>query len=99
MSKAQSPDDLRDRFLNELRGLVAYWDGLPNLTSKQKLDGLAFSVLGLLDGCTPDFPAVDLVMRPHPDDKAYSQERGEDWVEDGTTINEDAMLHELWHRT
>ena len=92
MSKPVSAEDLRERFLDHLRAIATFWG------DSGDVDGLAFSVLSLLDGCSSGFPSMDLVARPHPDDKEYCQKHGEDWIEDGTVINEDVMLHELWHK-
>jgi hypothetical protein len=56
--------------------------------------GLVHSMLARLDGSAGG-PTLNLVARPHPDDKAYHQSLGEDWIEDGTVLNADVLLHEL----
>lgn len=95
MSEARTPDDLRDDFIHQCKAMVDYWAEEP-VESREQLSGLLHSILCIIDGVSGGFPvALDLVCRPHPDDKAYMQAEGEDWIEDGTVINESSMLHEL----
>jgi len=86
-----------DRFLNHVRGLAEYWDGIEERTSREKLDGMAFSMLNIFDGTTMDFPAMDIVLSPHEDDKQYHIDNDEDWFEPGMVINDDGMLHEMYY--
>ncbi len=91
-------DQAVDNFLEHIRALIWYYereDRLP--TSKEKLEGLAFSILVAFDG-ESDMPGMDIVMRPHPDDKDFRIEYGEDWYEDGMVINSDIEMHERWHK-
>ncbi len=82
--------------LEHIRHLAAYWAQHPEpRTAKERCDGLAFSILSIFDGSADGLPAFDIVARPHPEDKAYFQAEGEDWIEDGTVIN-DCMLHEAY---
>jgi hypothetical protein len=68
--------------------MVDYWareERAP--TAKEKLDGLAFSFLGIIDGVSGNFSAaLDLVV-----------EGGGDYPA-GEVLNAGVMLHELWHR-
>lgn len=92
-------EQLRDDFLANARGLARYWSELPDKTPLERTEGLLFSVLVMIDGGSGGFPcALDLVARPHPDDKAYHQAEGEPWVEDGTVLNASDQLHELLAR-
>lgn len=100
MSRAYTKDEMREEFLEQIRILVNYWGGdsdnkVKEKTSKEKLDGLAFSILNIFDGSTV-LPAFDIVVRPHKDDKKYNIERGEKYYEDGICFNDDVILHELW---
>ena len=75
---------------------------------KEKLSGLAFSILSTLDGCTADFPGFELIPAPHPDDKAYHEENGSDWWppmpedlmerDDIFTVHGGYMLHEFFYK-
>jgi hypothetical protein len=94
--RARTAQELRDDFMDTCRDLADYWASpqVPRETCHERLQGLLHSLLCLIDGVSGEWPAFDLVARPHPDDKAYHQAEGENWIEDGTVIN-DTMLHEL----
>jgi len=95
--RAITPDELRDAILDHMRELAKYWatvDGVK--TVQDRIEGAMFSTLGILDGSTIGLPAFDLVAMPHPDDKQYHIDNGEDWIEEGTRISD--MLHEHWHQ-
>jgi hypothetical protein len=94
--REMTPDELRDEFLDRVRAIVLHWaNESREPTIQGKCDGVAFSILTLLDGCS-DLPCVDLVFRPNDEDKQYHIDRGENWIEDGTTISD--MLHEHYYQ-
>lgn len=98
MSRAITKEEAREMVLEHIRGLVQYWDTESRATtSREKLEGLAFSVLNIFDG-TSSLPAFDIAVRPHPDDKAYHEAEGSNYFEDGMVINDDCHLHELFYR-
>lgn len=70
-----------------------YW-GREAKTPEAAADGAVFSMLNLLDGGTLQMPAIDLVLRPHPEDKAFHISEDEDYYVDGMCINDETMLHE-----
>lgn len=88
-------EEMRDAFLGTLRAYARYWGSLVDQTIDERLDGLAFSFLNMLDGTSMSLPAFDLVPHPHPDDEAFLRDEGLNWW---TTepINGDVMLHELF---
>jgi len=96
--RAYTEDEMRDQFLDAVRRIARFWADLDeNKTSMQdRCDGVAFSVLSLMDGCNIGLPPVDLVFRPHPSDKQYHIDEGENWIEDGTTLS--TMLHEHFYK-
>lgn len=93
--RAKTAEEVQQEFLNHLHSLVRYWSELPDQTVEQKCDGLAFSILNIFDGTTVGLPAMDIVLAPHPDDKAFNKGEGNNWYEPGMIIN-DCMLHELF---
>jgi len=95
MSRAYTKEEVREQFLDHIRTLVNYWDKEGGRDSKDKLEGLAFSFLTLLDGCAC-LPAFDISPSPHPEDREYYQENGENWYEDNMVINDDTMMHEIF---
>ena len=96
MSRAYTEDEVREQFLAHIRHLARYWATIPDRqTPLERCEGLAFSILNIFDGTT-DLPAFDIVLSPHPDDKAFHQSEGKNWYEPGMMIN-DCMLHELFY--
>lgn len=96
--RAYTADEIREMFLERVRSIADFWANESKAkTNKERCDGVAFSILNLLDGTTVGFPACDVLVSPHPDDKAYRKERGENWFEPGTMFN-DTLLHELYYR-
>lgn len=94
MSRAYTAEELRERFLDHVRHQIAYWEREGRApTAREKLEGLAFSIMNIFDGTT-GLPAFDITAAPHPDDKQFNIDNGENWIEPGTVIN-DCMLHEL----
>ena len=96
MSRAKTAEEVRAEFIAILKTYAAYWASLPDKSPYERCDGMAFSMLALLDGSAMGFPAVDISLSPHPDDKAYCQTNGKNWHEHGMVIN-DCQLHELFY--
>ncbi len=79
-TEKMSPEDLRDELLAEIRSIVLYWARLPDidratgtpLSIEGRCDGVAFSILTLLDGASSMSP-FDLIARVHPDDDDQSR--------------------------
>ena len=98
--RAITPDELRERMFGHMRAMSQHWATVdaPNgpKTTQDRIEGAMFSVLTMLDGCTDSMPAMDLVAKPHPDDKQYHIGNGENWIEDETRISD--MLHDHWHK-
>lgn len=98
--RAYTAEEARDMLLQHIRQTAKYWANLPatdratgrEMTMQDRCEGVAFSILSALDGCSASLPAVDLVLRPHEEDKAYNIENGDNWFEPGATIS--TMLHE-----
>ena len=94
-ARAYTPEEVQDQLIGLLRQYARYWSELPGANIKYAVEGMAFSMLVILDGDT-DLPAFDLVLRPHPDDQAFHVERGEEYYQDGMVINADVALHEIF---
>lgn len=94
--------EVRAKFLRYIHGLVDYWykeDRRPD--PREKLEGLAFSILVMLDGEAAALPGFTVVPRPHPDDTEYQKERGENWFPP-LRLNEPCdiagSLHDEFHK-
>ncbi len=96
-------DELRDMFLHEVRIIATYWAGLPErdqrtgevMTTERRCNGVAFSILSLLDGSRLGIPGIDLVFQPHEEDKDYHIKNGQNWIEPGTVVSD--TLHEHFY--
>jgi hypothetical protein len=99
MSRVYTTEEVREQFLAHVRALVDYWDGVPKETSKEKLSGLAFSILVLLDGGT-ELPHFEVVASPHPDDQAYNEENKDDYYAYPPDLENSisGCLHELFYK-
>lgn len=94
MSRAYTEEEVRGEFLDHIRHLISYWESEERApTSKEKLEGLVFSILNIFDGST-GLPAFDISCAPHPDDKQYHIDEDSNYYEPGMVIN-DCMLHEM----
>lgn len=103
MSREYAKEEIRSEFLNHIRGAVHYWDGKLNdpQTQRERLEGLAFSILVLLDGGT-DFPGCVVIPDPHHDDKEDAIENDSDYYHQVVISPElksadiAGSLHEYW---
>lgn len=96
MSRAYTREEVREKFLNAVRDMANYW--AKQITSKEDVaNGVAFSILGIMDGCNLEIPPMDLVVRSNASDKEYSIKNGENWYEDGMVINGDVSLHDIYY--
>jgi hypothetical protein len=96
MSKEITKELARELFLTLVRGAAATWAGYDLPDELERCNGVVFNVLNVIDGNTGAFPALDLVVRPHPDDKAFHIEEGQNYYPDGLAVNDDCALHELY---
>lgn len=101
MSKEKSTEEVREEFLNHIRCLVNEWASVENKSTKEKLNGLAFSILAMLDGESADLPSFIVAPLPHEDDKQFSIKHGEDYYPENhnSNINCDiaGILHDLFY--
>lgn len=92
---AYTPEEVRDMYLDHMRGLVDYWHKESRReTERERMEGLVFSILVMLDGAA-SLPSVNLCLSPHPTDKEYLTSIGEKHFESDMIIN-NCQLHELW---
>lgn len=85
VSRELTPDEMKQEFLDYIHALVDYWeheDRAP--TIKDKLDGLAFSILNAIDGGSAELPAYALIPLGNPDDIEYCQKQGRNYYPEET---------------
>lgn len=93
--RAYTDEEVRAKFLRTLKEMALEWEKYPDKTVRERLEGLAFSILCVFDGVHMCLPAFDIVARPHEDDESFCKRNGENWIPNGLMIN-DCSLHELF---
>ena len=71
--------EILEKFIDHVWGIIKYWDGIPKMSTTERLEGVAFSILTTLDGCAGDQPGFIVAPDPHPEDKEFLQSEGENW--------------------
>lgn len=68
-----SKQELTKEFLEHIKhGIVEYWSNLPDKSDSEKCDGVAFSILTLLDGYSGGMPAYE--VKPLDEDGNASED-------------------------
>ena len=98
MSRAYTKEEVKDEMLDYFKALARYWSSQGNITDLEKCEGVAFSILVALDGCSMSLPSIDLVLRPNPEDKDFLIGEGENWYENGMAINNNCTLHDEFYK-
>lgn len=104
--RAYTKEEVQKMILGHCRAVARYWANLPDVdphtgikqSVEDRCNGVAFSILVMIDGCSMEIPALDLTLCPHPDDKSYDQKKGSNWFEEDMVINDNAMLHEMYYK-
>jgi hypothetical protein len=79
-SRAYTSEEIRDQFLSHLVEITKYWSRVPaGKSCEEKMSGLVFSILAVLDGAAVDLPSFELVPAPHEEDKEYHVENGDNY--------------------
>jgi hypothetical protein len=105
MSRELTADEVQRAFLDHVWRLISYWAsehgsnvdlGLP---ARERLSGFAHSLLVAIDGASANLPAFILAPEPHPDDRQYCIDEGENWWPENRDVELNADisggLHEL----
>ena len=99
MSREYTTEEVREKFLKHVINLTTCWNGVKERTCLEKLEGLAFSMLVLLDGGT-ELPGFIVAPAPHEDDKEYLKKQNENWFPENNkpsiNCNIAGYLHELF---
>jgi hypothetical protein len=103
--RAWTADEVRGKVLAHIVSMSHYWAELKNPsigdTIQDRLDGLAFSLLAMLDGSSIELPRFSIIPFPHPADKQYNQEHGENWYPDPPDLSNacdiGGSLHEAFN--
>jgi len=100
-------DEVREQVVNHVHVMVRYWAGLDGSnvpsesTVEERLDGLAFSILAMLDGSNLTLPRFIVAPDPHPSDRQFHVDNNECWYpENVADVRGDisGSLHEKFAR-
>lgn len=101
--RAITPEEGRAEFFDTVTALFKYWETLPTdqlilkpgqTELNSRMSGFLFSLFNVIDGSNMSLPAFNIVACPHPDDRQYCIDNGENYWE-GVIINDDP-LHEVF---
>lgn len=90
-------EEVRAQFLKHAWELIEYWHEQTDIGEVQKMSGVVFSLLAVIDGCDAGMPAFGLIPSPHEEDKEYCKGEGENWYPEDT-VDIGGSLHELFHK-
>jgi hypothetical protein len=93
--RAYTTEEVREEFLKTVWALIQYWEVVPdpNISS---CEGVAFSILSLLDGCNAGIPGFKVTPMPHPTDRKYCIQHGENYYPRTGDIA--GHLHEFFYK-
>lgn len=104
--RAMTQAEMRHIFVETLRRDARYWATVQGRSVEDKLLGLGFSFLVMLDGATDGLPAFEIVPVPHESNEAYHRENGTNWwpapfgatrkIVESFGIHGGTMLHDLF---
>lgn len=73
-------EEARERFLKEVWNIVWCWEKrAPDKTQLERLEGVAFSILTLLDGDVGTHPGYLVIPNETPEDQQWRKDQGDDW--------------------
>lgn len=102
--RAYTEDEIRTMLLRHMRSLAKYW-ATTKLDRKfetkeaemiDRCEGVVHSILTTLDGCSIVLPGFQIIPNPHPDDKQYHLDHGENYFPDEGDIS--GFLHESFYK-
>lgn len=94
--RAMTEEEVRTVFLDHIARMVDYWEHEPRAdTLRDRLEGVAFSILAALDGGAMTLPGFRVYPNPHKSDKAYNRKKGRNWYPNDVDIA--GGLHEHWY--
>lgn len=99
--REKTPAEFREALLEHVYDMVGEWESLPGKTVRARLEGLAHSMLAMLDGASIGVPKCIVAPDPHPEDRRYLRARGEDWWPENHDVPVRAdvggTLHDGWN--
>lgn len=97
--REKTVEEVRCEFVDKVGDLVDYWSYQEGMSDKDKVEGVAFSILTMLDGCSLDMPGFIVAPLPHEDDKEYDIENGENYYPQNHNSNVKCDIAGVLHYT
>ena len=101
LKEPYNEEEVTENFLNGVHDCIDYWEKYGNDT-RDKLEGLAFSILVMIDGEQGDIPKFILAPDPHPEDKQYLIENHQRYYPENyksnVNCNISGGLHDLFYK-
>ncbi len=80
MPREYTQEEIRTQVIDHVWSMIEYWHREDRaMTDRDKLEGLAHSILVMLDGGAMALPKFIVAPDPHPADREYHESRGEDY--------------------
>ena len=85
MAREYTRDECRKLLIEHIWMMIGYWNTVkplenePPILQRDRLSGLAHSLLTMIDGNSMGMPGFLLAPAPHDEDKAFNETRGENW--------------------
>ena len=99
MPRAFTTEEVRAKFIDRVAQMTRYWENESRApTTREKLEGLAHSMLVMLDGGSVGLPSFIVQPDPHPSDFGFLSSQGENYFPD-RDCNISGPLHEEWGRS
>lgn len=99
--REKTEDEVRQEFLEAIWSRINYWKN-SDTYEVDKYEGLAFSILSLLDGESCDLPGFIVAPLPSSEDKEYYIDNGENYYPENHNSNVKCDiaggLHELFDK-
>jgi hypothetical protein len=96
--RAYTAQEVTEKILEGVVKQVRYWQKQPSCgTMENRVEGVAFSILSMLDGSTMDLPAFNLSPDTEEDHINDCIEEGKNYYDPDTVVS--TSLHELFHST
>jgi hypothetical protein len=99
MSRPFTPEECREMFMSHVRAMVRYWQNETRADRNEAIEGMAHSMLCMIDGVSGGLPAFQLIPYSHPDDKQYHIDNNENyWPDDVDIADAPDCLHHMLYK-
>lgn len=102
MSRAFTTEEIRDKFIRQVEAVTGYWikQGTDSGQSHREVaEGVAYSILAILDGSHMALPGFIVAPSPHESDEVFHIENGDNFYpyNDPEAVKSDiaGYLHEI----